>query len=159
MCTCCGQPAGLFSHILFNNSLERAVPIAIIRRKFSVSKLKSSSRLSTNYRNTAFWLLEAGTRVLQGSVLGPILFLFYINDLPDNIQSNVRLFADDTAVYLAVQGQEDTDIIQNGLNILQEWEKAWYMEFNPSKCQVVHTSGSRKPIKTSTLCTDKSLIP
>ena len=85
--------------------------------------------------------------VPQGSVLGPILFLLYINDLPDSIQSNVRLFADDTAVYLAVQGQEDTDIIQNDLNILQEWEKAWDMEFNPSKCQVVHISRSRKLIK------------
>ena len=42
---------------------KRFIPIAIIRRKFSVSKLKSPSRLSTNYRNTAFWLLEAGTGV------------------------------------------------------------------------------------------------
>ena len=48
-------------------------------------------------------------------------------------------------MYLAVQGQEDTDIIQNDLNVLQEWEKAWDMEFNPSKCQVVHISRSRKP--------------
>ena len=91
--------------------------------------------------------LPVSSGVPQGSVLGPILFLLYINDLPDNIQSNVRLFADDTAVYLAVQGQEDTDIIQNDLNILQEWEKAWDMEFNPSKCQVVHISRSCKPIK------------
>ena len=91
--------------------------------------------------------LPVSSGVPQGSVLGPILFLLYINDLPDNIQSNVRLFADDTAVHLAVQGQEDTDIIQNDLNILQEWEKAWDMEFNPSKCQVVHISRSRKPIK------------
>ena len=62
MCTCCGKPAGLF----FSYAVrywKRVVPIAIIRRKFSVSKLKSSSRLSTNYRNTAFWLLEAGKRV------------------------------------------------------------------------------------------------
>ena len=91
--------------------------------------------------------LPVSSGVPQGSVLGPILFSLYINDLPDNIQSNVRLFADDTAVYLAVQGQEDTDIIQNDPNILQEWEKAWDMEFNPSKCQVVHISRSRKPIK------------
>ena len=72
---------------------------------------------------------------------------FIINDLPDNIQSNVRLFADDTAVYLTVQGQEDVDILQADLNVLQEWEKAWDMEFNPSKCQVLHISRSRRPIK------------
>ena len=57
MCTCCGKLAGLFSHILW------VVPIAIIRRKFSASKLNSPVRLSTNYRNTAFWRLETGTRV------------------------------------------------------------------------------------------------
>ena len=100
--------------------------------------------------------LPVSSGVPQGSVLGPILYLFYINDLPDNIQSDVRLFADDTAVYLAVQGQEDTDIIQNDLNILQEWEKAWDMEFNLSKCPY---PGLVSRSKTSTLCTDKSLIP
>ena len=69
------------------------------------------------------------------------------NDLLDNIQSNVRLFADATAVYLAVQGQVDTDIIQNDL-ILQEWETAWDpSDFNPSKVQVVHISRSCRPIK------------
>ena len=67
--------------------------------------------------------LPVSSRIPQGSVLGPILLLLYINDLPDNIKSNVRLFTDDTTVYLAVQGQEDPDIIQNDLNILQEWEK------------------------------------
>ena len=59
-CMCCGKPAGLFSHMLFD--IERVVPIAIIQRKFSASKLKSPSRLSTNYRNTAFGRFEAGAR-------------------------------------------------------------------------------------------------
>ena len=47
-------------------------------------------------------------------------YAIYINDLPDNIQSNVRLFADDTEVHLTVQGQEDADILQDDLNALQE---------------------------------------
>ena len=93
--------------------------------------------------------LQVSSGAPQGSVLGLILFLLYINDMPDNIQFNVHLFADDTAVYLTVQGQEDANILQDDLNVLQEWEKAWDMEFNPSKCQVLHKDRSRRPIKHS----------
>ena len=85
--------------------------------------------------------------VPQGSVLGPILFLLYINDLSENLQSQVRLFADGTAVYLAVQGPDDSEKLQNDLNLLQEWEEKWDMEFNPSKCQVLHITRSRRPIR------------
>ena len=74
--------------------------------------------------------------VPQGSVLGPLLVLLYINDLPENIQSQVRLFADDTAVYLTVINPNDSNILQSDLNKLQEQERTWDMEFNPSKCQV-----------------------
>ena len=90
--------------------------------------------------------LSVSSGLPQWSVLGPILFLLYINDLPDNIHSQVRLFADDTAVYLAVQGQEDSATLQNDLNKLQEWEQLWDMEFNPSKCQALRIARSRKPI-------------
>ena len=72
--------------------------------------------------------------VPQGSVLGPILFLAYINDLPDQVKSRVRLFADDTAIYLAISSEGESVTLQNDFHILEIWEKWWDMSFNPSKC-------------------------
>ena len=86
--------------------------------------------------------------VPQGSVLGPLLFLLYINDLPQNIQSQVRLFADDTAVYLTVNSHEAANTLQADLDTLQEWELTWDMELNPGKCQVMHITKSRVPFQS-----------
>ena len=83
-----------------------------------------------------------------GSVLGPILFLVYINDLPDELSSKVRLFADDTAVYLTIGGSENGKVLQNDLDRLSMWEDRWDMEFNPSKCQVVWVTTARNFINT-----------
>ena len=81
-------------------------------------------------------------------MLGPILFLIYINDLPDLVTSKVRLFADDTAVYLTVESPSDRQVLQKDLDTLSGWESRWDMEFNPSKCQVVRVTASRRPINT-----------
>ena len=72
--------------------------------------------------------------VPQGSVLGPVLFLIFINDLPDNIRSSVRLFADDCVLYRNVKSPLDCQILQDGLNSLAKWEMDWQMKFNVSKC-------------------------
>ncbi|MCG7878558.1 MAG: reverse transcriptase family protein [Candidatus Thiodiazotropha endolucinida] len=86
--------------------------------------------------------------VPQGSVLGPILFLAYINDLPQDIVSQVRLFADDTAVYLTLEDRSDSETLQRDLDRLQAWEKKWDMEFNPSKCQVIKVTSARTMLDT-----------
>ena len=75
--------------------------------------------------------------VPQGSVLGPCLFLFYINDIADNLNSTVRLFADDTMIYLVVTSQSDARRLQQDLDTLTKWEKTWMMEFHPDKCEVI----------------------
>ena len=86
--------------------------------------------------------------VPQGSVLDPILFLIYNNDLPDLVTSNVRLFADDTAVYLTTEGPDGGRVLQNDLDNLSVWESRWDVEFNPSRCQVVRVTTSRRPVNT-----------
>ena len=65
-----------------------------------------------------------------------------------DIVSQVRLFADDTAIYLTLETEHDSDILQKDLDRLQAWESMWDMEFNPSKCQVVRVTSSRTPLKT-----------
>ncbi len=83
----------------------------------------------------------------QGSVLGPCLFLFYINDLPDTLASNIRLFADDTVVYLAIGQQQDTTTLQDDLSKLEQWEQKWGMEFHPKNCQVLTFSWKHNTVK------------
>ena len=80
----------------------------------------------------------------QGSVLGPLLFLCYINDLPACVSSHIRLFADDCLLYRTINAQHDTAILQEDLNILQQWEAKWLMSFNPDKCEVLKVTNKRK---------------
>ena len=77
--------------------------------------------------------------VPQGSVLGPILFLIYINDLGDSITSNVLKFADDTKLFRKVNTNVDKQHLQNDLDRLVKWSEKWQMLFNFGKCKCLHT--------------------
>ena len=77
--------------------------------------------------------------VPQGSVLGPILFLIYINDLDDSITSNVLKFADDTKLFRKVNTDGDKQHLQNDLERLVKWSEKWQMLFNFGKCKCLHT--------------------
>ena len=74
--------------------------------------------------------IESG--VPQGSVLGPLLFLVYINDLEKNIKSNVKFFADDTMLYSVVKDPTITAVdLNHDLVTINQWAYQWKMEFNP----------------------------
>ena len=74
--------------------------------------------------------------VPQGSVLGPLLFLIFINDLPERVSkgTQVKLFADDCILYRKIFSDADSKILQKDLDKLQSWEAEWLMQFHPSKC-------------------------
>ena len=74
----------------------------------------------------------------QGSVLGPLLFKIYINDIADKLASLTRHFADDTSVNCShSDGTEIQSIINHDLKELDEWSKRWLMTFNPDKTEIM----------------------
>ena len=82
--------------------------------------------------------------VPQGTVLGPLLFLLYINNITQGISSKMRLFADDCLVYREISSDQDTIALQHDLNTLMDWGKTWLMAFNIDKCHIMRVTLARK---------------
>ena len=92
--------------------------------------------------------------VPQGTVLGPLLFLIYINDMPDVVSHGtyVRLFADDFLAYRPIHSDQDQIILQQDLTALQNWAERWGMRFNPKKCYIMHIHRSQIRSRIYQLC-------
>ena len=91
--------------------------------------------------------------VPQGSVLGPVLFLIYINDLTDldiSMGSKIVLYADDILLYRPVSSDSDFVSLQRDINMIQTWASSNFMTFNESKCKVMHISQKRYPLSPCT---------
>ena len=81
---------------------------------------------------------DVHSRVPQGSVLGPLLFVVYINDLVGDLESRASLFADDAKIYRAVRTQEDLEAMKRDMRRIEEWSEKWLLTFNANKCKTMH---------------------
>ena len=76
--------------------------------------------------------------VPQGSVLGPLLFVLYINDLPDGLENTFKMYADDSKVIAEANGMEEESKLQRDIVKIKDWCDKWSMSLNSSKCKIMH---------------------
>ena len=93
--------------------------------------------------------------VPQITVLGPLLFLLYVNDIANDISSEIRLFMDDYILYRIIRTASDVSTLQADIDKLFNWSVAWQMKFNTAKCHILSITRQRNKVKpTYTLNSD-----
>ena len=115
-----------------------------------ISSFLSNRRQRVILRNGTSKWARVTSGVPQGSILGPVLFLLYVNDLPDTVTATAKMFADDTKVYRRIQTRSDCQELQNDLNRLAAWSKQWLLNFNATKCVALRIRNAVKYVYTLT---------
>ena len=118
-------------------------------------------RVVLNGQNSKWEKIAAG--VPQGSILGPLLFLIYINDISDNLESNVKLFADDTSIFSVVLDPNlSATQLNNDLQKIQQWAYQWKMIFNPDPSkqaqEVIFSRKNAKPFHPNLIFNQSNVI-
>ena len=93
--------------------------------------------------------VRVGSGVPQGTVLGPLMFLLFINDIGKEVkESKLRLFADDCLLYRDIRSTSDMEALQKDLDSLSNWANTWQMQFNAAKCHQLRITNQRSPTAT-----------
>ena len=86
--------------------------------------------------------LSALAMVLSGipqvSVLGPLLFVIFVNEMPELVHSCILMFVADTKIFTEIHDEDDAKRLHSDLTAPQDWSQKWQLKFNPDKCQTLH---------------------
>ena len=115
-----------------------------------LSERRQRVRVNQSYSNYS----PVSSGIPQGSILGPLLFIIFINDLPDDITCICKIFADDTKIY---NSHKNHILIQNDLLKFLKWAEKWLLKFNKSKCSVLHMG--KKNLKNKYYMDSECTIP
>ncbi len=130
--------AKAFDSVPHKRLIEKCKAVGINGKvlKWISAFLERKQRVMVN-GNPSSWA-EVISGVPQGSVLGPVLFVIFINDMPTNVSSFLSLFADDAKLYAKSTTPEQQSIIQDDLEKLQSWSDTWQLHFNKAKCKALY---------------------
>ena len=95
---------------------------------------------------------EVVSCVPHGTVMGPLLFLVFINDLPESVNSSVKLFADDCLLYRPIRSTSDSTKLREDLDKLEKWENDWQMAFHPQNAPPSISARNANPPYAITIC-------
>ena len=134
-----------------------------VPHKRLISKVKAHGIAGNTLKWLEDWLSDRKQRVVingkesewhnvksgvpQGSVLGPVLFIVYINDIDEGINCKISKFADDTKIMSKVTSTSQWQELQCDLNKLTRWAEKWQMKFNIEKCKVLHIGSNNVQAK------------
>ena len=136
-----------------------------VPHKRLLNKIYTHGIIGNSHKWLKDWLFERKQRVVingttsswrdvmsgvpQGSVLGPILFLIYINDIDEGLMCKVSKFADDTKIATKVTTSHDKEKLQTDIDHLVSWANKWQMKFNVEKCKVLHIGSNNDHVQYS----------
>ena len=111
------------------------------RNKVKRSELPFQKMLQKNHEFDSTFPTYLG--VPQGTVLGPLMFLLYVNDIGEGVNSEIKIFADDCLLYRTIESESDTKQLREDLSKMTECSKKWLLRLNAKKCYVMRFKRSR----------------
>ena len=136
------------NHALLAHKLEKSFHLRDRALQWFVSYLSGRRQRVIVNGKTSYWTAVT-SGVPEGSLLAPLAFALYINDLPQNLTSECLLYADDQKLFRKIKTPSDAQLLQKDLGRLQEWCNTWGLCLNPEKCKAFTMTLRRKPVQTT----------